>query len=630
MLAELMPSVGRGFAAGLARVGSPGSSPRAAAAAAAAAASGFSSHHYCSEAISGFPAQQMRPCYTAGESPLSPKRACHTAVTPSHSMPSLTGNPASHYPPLAPRPNSSGVARQLSSSVSRVGMPKQSLATDPAGTVPMVETSLEALTVFDSCWRRVEEKLGGKQHMNFPREIVWLNGAPGSGKGTNTPAILKSRNFQAKLIQMSNLLQDHPAARDAIKNGELVSDTLAVSILLEELMDPSFCGAATGAVVDGFPRNKIQVDCIKLLHDKLMTLHLENAGTPNAERFQRPFFRFAMLYVDEDESVRRQLRRAHEARRRNQRVLDSGVGQLESVRETDVSEESARRRYKVYKDNYDTMLRLKKYFTFHFIDAMGDPRDTEEQIMKELRYQSELELDEETYAVIRPIPLCSDIIRHARQNLVKRLEDYHKQHPDTFRRVLSVLQEELMPMLRRCALSGMAIWSTEAPLFSECSFAPDMLMDVLTERGYTVTWRPVVTHVPSRIDPLTFKIECEARTTHTFRVMFAKTLIRRAEPNAHEELLSATGGAAAVAGAPMAAAVASSRSSPVASGPASPSQQSYANGQYQGHGQVQSGSSHLPAHLADPFMEQPAAVYSGRGGAGSAGQTEEMWDQAFA
>ena len=38
-----------------------------------------------------------------------------------------------------------------------------------------------------------------------PREVVWLNGAPGSGKGTNMPFIMKSRGL-SRTVTMSQLL----------------------------------------------------------------------------------------------------------------------------------------------------------------------------------------------------------------------------------------------------------------------------------------------------------------------------------------------------------------------------------------------------------------------------------------
>jgi hypothetical protein len=48
----------------------------------------------------------------------------------------------------------------------------------------------------------------------FPREILWLGGAPGAGKGTNTAFIMKERHLTAKPIVVSDLL-DSPEARAA-------------------------------------------------------------------------------------------------------------------------------------------------------------------------------------------------------------------------------------------------------------------------------------------------------------------------------------------------------------------------------------------------------------------------------
>lgn len=48
----------------------------------------------------------------------------------------------------------------------------------------------------------------------FPKEILWLGGAPGAGKGTNTAFIMKERHLTAKPIVVSDLL-DSPEARAA-------------------------------------------------------------------------------------------------------------------------------------------------------------------------------------------------------------------------------------------------------------------------------------------------------------------------------------------------------------------------------------------------------------------------------
>ena len=78
--------------------------------------------------------------------------------------------------------------------------------------------------------------------------------------------------------------------------------------------------------------------------------------------------------------------------------------------------------------HYATILRLKQYFPFSLIDAMGSLEDTRAQISRELRYQSSLDLDESTYAAIRHLPLAQDLVRASRQQLVHRLDTYSKRH----------------------------------------------------------------------------------------------------------------------------------------------------------------------------------------------------------
>ena len=53
------------------------------------------------------------------------------------------------------------------------------------------------------------------QRLQSPAEIVWLNGAPGSGKGTNTPFILESRGLSRAVTMCvtTSLLPRFLAAR---------------------------------------------------------------------------------------------------------------------------------------------------------------------------------------------------------------------------------------------------------------------------------------------------------------------------------------------------------------------------------------------------------------------------------
>jgi hypothetical protein len=43
------------------------------------------------------------------------------------------------------------------------------------------DVRMDAQVIFESCWRRFEEKFRLKS-VHVPREVVWLNGAPGAGK----------------------------------------------------------------------------------------------------------------------------------------------------------------------------------------------------------------------------------------------------------------------------------------------------------------------------------------------------------------------------------------------------------------------------------------------------------------
>lgn len=49
------------------------------------------------------------------------------------------------------------------------------------------------LTFPSETWERLARKWNGEDHLVYPREIIFLMGAPGAGKGTNTPFILRER-----------------------------------------------------------------------------------------------------------------------------------------------------------------------------------------------------------------------------------------------------------------------------------------------------------------------------------------------------------------------------------------------------------------------------------------------------
>ncbi|PSC68866.1 adenylate kinase [Micractinium conductrix] len=382
--------------------------------------------------------------------------------------------------------------------------------------------SLKAQVIFESSWKKIEEKY--KDRLMCPREVVWLNGAPGSGKGTNMPFIMKSRGL-SRAIGMSQLLDTSPDIKNIIDRGELVPDHMVLDALLEVILNPETNDGA-GLVIDGFPRTALQVDFVKLLHDKLGVMSLRHADTPDEWRFPRPSFKVVILYVDEEESVRRQMRRAQLAAMHNKRVMDAGTGDVWDVRTTDVNEALCRRRYQVFKAHYHTILRLKSFFPFSLIDAMGTLEEARQQIMRELRYQSSLDLDEKTYAAIRHLPLARDLVRVARQRLVFRLDSYCKRDNKLFSDVIKLIDAEVLPVLKQSSLAGAAEYRTQSTLLSGSPHAVDILIDVLSDRGFSVAHTLEERLVPQQVDLQTGDITCRPDPIHIFRVTFDKENVR--------------------------------------------------------------------------------------------------------
>ena len=201
----------------------------------------------------------------------------------------------------------------------------------------------DATDIFTGVWAELEEAYG-RENLRFPKEIMWLGGAPGAGKGTNTPFIMRERGLTADPIVISELLQTEEA-QELKKQGVLVGDREVVSILLNELLKPEYIN---GVVVDGFPRTKIQVEVVRMLYQHMRELRAEFFETPVGPHFRHPIFRITILHVREEVSIERQLGRGRAIQEHNERVKKTGEGELRELRETDLDPETARRRYKVF------------------------------------------------------------------------------------------------------------------------------------------------------------------------------------------------------------------------------------------------------------------------------------------
>ncbi|MBK1857141.1 nucleoside monophosphate kinase [Cerasicoccus arenae] len=380
----------------------------------------------------------------------------------------------------------------------------------------------DAPIIFNAVWQELVEE-HGQENLIFPREIHWLNGAPGAGKGTHTRTLMEYRDLTERPIVVSELLNS-PEARKRIDAGMLVGDKEVTSLVFHRLLEPRY---QSGVVVDGFPRSKVQVECLKLLYRRLNELRAEYRDTLIGTRFRKPQFHIIVLFIDEEESVKRQLLRGVQAAEHNREVDASGMGELKEIRKTDLNDDAARRRYRTFKDvTYEALKSLREVFHYHYVNAYGTIREVRERVINELKYQSTLELEQKTFDILSHLPLASEIITHARQELVKRLDGYQQQESELFCEVVKLVAEKFMPIIERHSISGYAIVNSESDVFAH-PLASAMLLDIFSERGYHATVDIQRDEIPYKIDPKTFKIETKLKRVVRVHVRYPGSEIRR-------------------------------------------------------------------------------------------------------
>ncbi|MEO8497222.1 MAG: nucleoside monophosphate kinase [Planctomycetota bacterium] len=380
----------------------------------------------------------------------------------------------------------------------------------------------DAQLIFKTVWEDLEEEVG-REDLRFPKEIILLGGAPGSGKGTHTRFIMAARGFTCPPIVISDLLTT-PAAEKIKEHGGMVGDKEVVGILLRKLLEQPF---RDGAVLDGFPRTHVQVECLKLLVDKITQLHNEFSSTHLAVSFRRPTIHAMVLFISEYTSIERQIKRGNQIAAHNQEVAETGVGRRIEQRATDLTRDTASRRYRVFKEQtWDALSSLKELYHYHFINAEGPIAEVEENILKELQYQSSLELEIRTHDRLSPLPLAEEITLHARQELVKRLDSYELEHTELFKRTVEIIRIKFIPIIMRHALSGRSHVNSEDPLFED-PLAIAMLIDIFSERGYHAVVDKHIREVPERIDLETGQIHARTKFIYRIQIRFRGSEIRR-------------------------------------------------------------------------------------------------------
>jgi adenylate kinase len=222
----------------------------------------------------------------------------------------------------------------------------------------------EARTIMEGAWSSILKELG-EGALVFPREIFWLNGAPGAGKGTQTDFIMKCRGLSFGPVVISDLLQS-PGAKKLKDAGLMVGDSEVIGLMLRALLDPAL---AAGVIVDGFPRTAVQAECLKILSDNLKALHAKDE-----KKYPAPIFRIVVLLVSEKTSVDRQLSRGIKAKTAG-----------EAVRKTDTDPEAARARFTTSLEvTHEPLKNLQGVFPYHLIDSEKSVEEVQELIRKEL------------------------------------------------------------------------------------------------------------------------------------------------------------------------------------------------------------------------------------------------------
>jgi adenylate kinase len=376
--------------------------------------------------------------------------------------------------------------------------------------------------IFNQAWDALQEQ-AGRENLRFPKEIILLGGAPGAGKGTQTRFISETRGLTCPPIVISDLLTT-PEMEKIKAQGGMVGDREVLSVLLQKLLDETY---RDGVILDGFPRTPVQVEFLKLLVDKISALHDEFANTPLAIHFRRPTIHAMVLFVGESTSVARQLGRGREIADHNRKVAETGIGTPIELRATDLSEELVRRRYQVFKEQTWTALTsLRQLYHYHFISAEGSVAEVQANILKELKYQSSLELDPRTFERLRALPLAEELVVHGRQELVKRLDSYEFEHTELLRQVVELVSTKFMPIITRHALSGRATVNSEDPVFNEPLAIP-MLIDIFSERGYHAVVDKTIQQIPERIDLKTGEIRFRTNAVYRIQITFEASKIRR-------------------------------------------------------------------------------------------------------
>lgn len=219
--------------------------------------------------------------------------------------------------------------------------------------------------IYENTMSKIRSEFGD-QDIVFPKVVVFLNGAPGAGKGTNTLTVMQILGIANKPVEVSSLLTT-PECEMLKSDGKLIDDDIVIMQVVHELLKPE---NSSGIIIDGFPRSPVQAYFLKRLVSEF----------GRGDDIDVSKFVMVTFSVTKQTSIDRQLARGAKALEDNEIARKLGSPEVK-VRATDVNPDAAAARYDTYEKYADKCRSiLDGHITHYEISAEGTREEVTDRI----------------------------------------------------------------------------------------------------------------------------------------------------------------------------------------------------------------------------------------------------------
>ena len=219
--------------------------------------------------------------------------------------------------------------------------------------------------IYENTMSKIRSEFG-VQDIVFPKVVVFLNGAPGAGKGTNTLTVMQILGIANKPVEVSSLLTT-PECERLKSDGKLIDDDIVIMQVVHELLKPE---NSSGIIIDGFPRSPVQAYFLKRL--------VSEFGCNDESDLSK--FVMVTFSVTRQTSIDRQIARGAKALEDNEIARKFGSPEVK-VRATDVNPDAAAARYDTYEKYADECRSiLDGHIVYYEISAEGTREEVTDRI----------------------------------------------------------------------------------------------------------------------------------------------------------------------------------------------------------------------------------------------------------